>query len=138
MSRNSQERNLAAGWSQQTSHEIHDGRLPCSVGSDQTGNSGCDLQIHPVHTEDLSIELGDVIEDDQLISSSRSHLNAPPRRPSPSERAKQDKSRKFRTARPRNTTMAVHRELSPGSPDRQNRQPECELTHSQKSQTIPP
>src|SRR6185369_4494827 len=67
---NAQQRNRAACWTQQARHQIHQGRLPCTVRTDQARNAWRDLQVHSIHSEYLSVKLGDVVEDDQLVRGS--------------------------------------------------------------------
>src|SRR6185369_14253447 len=65
--RNSEKRNFASRRPQQPGHQIHQRRLPCSVWSDKTRDSRRDLNVDAIHAEYLAVELGDVVEDDELI-----------------------------------------------------------------------
>src|SRR5262249_48276888 len=71
ISANSEQRDRAARGPQQARHQIHQRRLPCSVWTDETRDARRDLQVDAVHSEYLAVELGDVIEDDELISRNR-------------------------------------------------------------------
>src|SRR6185312_1849111 len=64
--RNTQKRDRAARWSQQSGHQVHQRRLPCSVWSNETRDAGRDLEVDSIHAEYLAVELGDVVEDDEL------------------------------------------------------------------------
>src|SRR6185503_10822042 len=70
--RNSQKRNRASRRPQQSGHQIHQRRLPCSVWPDQTRNPRRDLDVDSIHSQYLAVELGDVVEDDELIG--RTHF----------------------------------------------------------------
>src|SRR2546423_7576566 len=65
--RDSQNRDRATRGSQQSGHQIHQRRLSCSVRSNQTRNAGPDLKVDAIHPEYLAVELGDVVEDDELV-----------------------------------------------------------------------
>src|SRR6185369_7901030 len=67
ISRDAQKLDRSARGTQQSRHQVHQRRLPCSVRPDKTRNARRNLEVDPVHSEYLAIELGDVVEDDQLI-----------------------------------------------------------------------
>src|SRR4030095_9361297 len=66
-----QQRNGSACRPEQTGHQVHQSRLPCPIRSNQTRNARRDLQVYSIDSKYLSVELGDIIEDDELISSVR-------------------------------------------------------------------
>src|SRR5262245_54472057 len=52
---------------EQACHQIHQGRLPCTVWPNQARDAGRNLQVHSIDAEYLSIKLGDIVKDDELI-----------------------------------------------------------------------
>ncbi len=63
VSRNTEKGDLAPRRPQQPRHEIHDRGLAGAVRPDETGNAGADAEIDSIHSENLTVELGDVVED---------------------------------------------------------------------------
>src|SRR5690349_13118838 len=105
--RNAEQRDRAARRSQQPGHQVHQRRLPGAVRSDEAGDARRDLQIHAVHAEYLAVELGDVVEDDELIGRNRHRSTLRPRKLSPATTAGPGKPHKSKTTPPTNTTEAV-------------------------------
>src|SRR5258708_34652656 len=79
---NSQHCHIAARGPQQTSHQIHQGRLARAIGTHQTGNPGRNGETHAIHAENLAIEFRDVVERDCILERV-SHLNNPTSLPLP-------------------------------------------------------
>src|ERR1043165_3456287 len=99
---NAEQRDRPARWSQQSGHQVHQRRLPCPVWSNETRDAGRDLQIHAVHSEYLAVELGDVVEDDELIGRNRHRSTLRPRKLSPATTTRPGKPHKSKTAPPTN------------------------------------
>src|SRR6267154_1871445 len=51
----------------QAAHQIHQGRLAGAVRTNQAGDARWDREVHPIHTEHVAIELGDVFEDHLIV-----------------------------------------------------------------------
>ena len=49
-------------------HQVHQGRLARAVRADKAGDSRRNRQVHSVYTQDLAVELGDVLENDSILS----------------------------------------------------------------------
>src|SRR5204862_3432512 len=62
-----QQRHRPACRTQQSRHQIHQRRFTRPVWSNETGYTRCNRKINPIDAEYLSVELGDVVEDDQII-----------------------------------------------------------------------
>src|SRR5260370_2581418 len=56
--------NRAAGWFDQAGQQIHQGGLARAVGTDEAGNPRIEREVHFVHAENFSVELGDIFESD--------------------------------------------------------------------------
>src|SRR6266542_747150 len=54
---------VAPRWPQQARHQVHQCRLAGTIRPHQTGYAGPDAEFDTVHSENLSIEFGDVVED---------------------------------------------------------------------------
>src|SRR6266852_7114250 len=79
---NSQHCHIAARGPQQTSHQIHQGRLARAIGTHQTGNPRRNGETHVIHAENLAIEFRDIVEHDCVLERV-SHLNNPTSLPLP-------------------------------------------------------
>src|SRR6185436_5864723 len=60
----SKQRDTALGGTQKTCHQVHQGRFTCTIGSNQTGNTGRNREVHSIDSEYVAIKLGDIVEDD--------------------------------------------------------------------------
>src|SRR5690348_13228166 len=69
--RNTQQRDRSTRRPQQSRHQVHQRRLPCSVWTNKTGDAGRNLNVNSIDAEYLAVELGDVVEDDELICRCR-------------------------------------------------------------------
>ena len=72
--RDAQDANSSARRAQQPGHQIHQSRLARSVRSHKARDTRGDCEIHAVDSENLPIELGDILEHDRLFRIELLHL----------------------------------------------------------------